>query len=69
AFIVLGNILSKSLFLEEKTINLTAIFKSFLHLMRQCLVIVYLLYVKLINELVTLYGQLQKNGFQTRKPF
>ncbi|WP_205730491.1 hypothetical protein, partial [Bacillus thuringiensis] len=60
---------SKSLFLEEKTINLTAIFKSFLHLMRQCLVIVYLLYVKLINELVTLYGQLQKNGFQSRKPF
>ncbi|WP_218012324.1 hypothetical protein, partial [Bacillus thuringiensis] len=60
---------SKSLFLEEKTINLTAIFKSFLHLMRQCLVIVYLFYVKLINELVTLYGQLQKNGFQTRKPF
>ncbi|WP_218013075.1 hypothetical protein, partial [Bacillus thuringiensis] len=60
---------SKSLFLEEKTINLTAIFKSFLHLMRQCLVIVYLFYVKLINELVTLYGQLQKNGFQSRKPF
>ncbi len=28
--------------------------------MRQCIVIVYLLYVKLINELVTPYGKLQK---------